>query len=118
MVRGDRPLKHVQLRVRTAWAVEMEGYAFYRAVADFPRTRSMVVKGVCDYADPEKDDSYHQYASELSAIYMAEFVRIYVNTARMPVRIRLNKPSATVQRSQFSSLAESLHHGDGVRSIV
>ncbi len=84
MVRSDRPFERVQRPVRTAWAVEMEGYAFYRAVADFSRTRSLVVKGVCDYADPEKDDSYHAYASDLSAIYLAEFVRIYVNAARMP----------------------------------
>lgn len=52
MVRSDRPFERVQRPVRTAWAVEMEGYAFYRAVADFSRTRSLVVKGVCDYADP------------------------------------------------------------------
>jgi nucleoside phosphorylase len=84
MVRSDHPFKHVQRPVRTAWALEMEGYAFYRAVADHPRIRSLVVKGVCDYADSEKDDSYHEYASEVSAIYMGEFIRIYVNKNLMP----------------------------------
>jgi hypothetical protein len=47
MVRSDRPFKYVQRPVRTAWALEMEGYAFYRAVADHPGIRSLVVKGVC-----------------------------------------------------------------------
>jgi nucleoside phosphorylase len=101
MVRSDRPFKHVQRPVRTAWALEMEGYAFYRAVADHPGIRSLVVKGVCDYADPEKDDSYHGYASEISAIYMAEFIRVYVNKdlPMLPTRrrhLRRAPPMATV----------------------
>jgi nucleoside phosphorylase len=84
MVRSDDPFKLVQQPVRTALAIDMEGYAFYRAVADFPGIRSLVVKAVCDYADPDKDDSYHQYASKLSAIYLAHFISTYVNADRIP----------------------------------
>jgi nucleoside phosphorylase len=85
-VRADRPFEEIQQPVRTAWAIEMEGYPFYRAAADFPTTHSLVVKAVSDYADPDKDDSYHQYAAELSAVYMANFVLTYVTSTSMPPR--------------------------------
>jgi len=85
-VRSDNPFAMIQEPVRKAVAVDMEGAAFYRAVADYPGISSLVVKGVCDYADSEKDDSYHDYASKLSAVYMACFVWEYVNSRVMPVK--------------------------------
>lgn len=84
-VRADGPFDMIREPVRKAVAVDMEGAAFYRAVADYPGISSLLAKGVCDYADSEKDDTYHDYASKLSAIYMASFVREYVNSRVMPV---------------------------------
>jgi hypothetical protein len=46
-----------------------------------------LVKGVCDYADADKDDTYHRYAAEVSAMYMLCFIREYVTSARIPERI-------------------------------
>ncbi len=83
-VRSDDPFKEVQLPVRKTVAIEMEGAAFYRAVADYPGVRSLLVKAVCDYADSDKDDSYHEYAATLSATYALCFIKQYVNSSRMP----------------------------------
>lgn len=82
-VRSDNPFKHIQVPVRGTAAIDMEGAAFYRAVADHPGLRSLLVKGVCDYADSDKDDAYHHYAATLSAIYMVAFIKVYVTTDRM-----------------------------------
>ena len=50
--------------VTGAIAVDMEGAAFYRTVADFPGISGLLVKAVCDFADPDKDDTYHRFAAE------------------------------------------------------
>ncbi|MFO1434411.1 MAG: hypothetical protein U1F76_30745 [Candidatus Competibacteraceae bacterium] len=52
----------------------MEGAAFYRILED-EKISGLLVKGVCDYADSEKDNSYHQYASEVSAAYILCFIQ-------------------------------------------
>jgi len=83
-VRADNPFAEIRAPVRSAWAVDMEGAAFYRTVADFPGVRSFVVKVVCDYADPDKDDSYHRYACEVSATYALCFIQQYVTAQGMP----------------------------------
>ena len=42
-----------------------------------------MVKGVSDYGDKDKDDSYHGYASAVSALYMLSLVREYVTSQRI-----------------------------------
>lgn len=74
-VRGDNPFTEIRIPVRKTIAIDMEGAAFYRAVADYPGLKSLLVKGVSDYADGDKDDSYHEYASTASAMYMLCFIR-------------------------------------------
>jgi nucleoside phosphorylase len=44
-----------------------------------------VVKGVSDYADSDKDDTYHQYAASVSAAYMLSFLKEYVTRERFSV---------------------------------
>ncbi|BDI28609.1 hypothetical protein CCAX7_006600 [Capsulimonas corticalis] len=84
-VRADNPFAQIQTPIRSAIALEMEGATFYRIVSkDFPGAHSLFVKGVCDYADPEKDDSYHHYAAEASALYMLSFIQKYVTEELMP----------------------------------
>ena len=83
-VRSDNPFQEVQVSVRGTIAVDMEGAAFYRTVADFPAIRSLLVKGVSDYADLDKDDSYHKYAAEVSSMYILCFIKEYVTVDRMP----------------------------------
>jgi len=61
----------------------MEGAAFYKMTEHFS-IPSLLVKGVCDYADEEKEDSYHTYASRVSAIYILRFIQRYVTSITMP----------------------------------
>ncbi len=102
-VRSDNPFQHVREPVRGTMAVEMEGAAFYRTVADFPDVRPLLVKGVCDYADMEKDDTYHRYAAQVSATYVWCFLQAHVTAAQMP---RLHTTPAR-RRSRRSSSAGS-----------
>ncbi len=83
-VRGDRPFDRIQFPLRNTLAIDMEGAAFYRTLADFPDILSLLVKGVSDYADGDKNDAYHQFASAVSAMYMLAFIQEYVTAERMP----------------------------------
>lgn len=58
-------------RERKVLGLETEAAAFLQEVqSTYPGLPSFVVKGVCDYADTEKGDSFHKYAAEASAQYM------------------------------------------------
>jgi nucleoside phosphorylase len=83
-VRADHPFDDVMIPVRGTVAIDMEGATFYRTATEFPEIRSLLVKGVCDYADGDKDDSYHEYAAAVSATYLAHFIKEYVNAELMP----------------------------------
>jgi nucleoside phosphorylase len=83
-VRSDRPFHFIKEPVRGTTAIDMEGAAFYRTLSEFPTIHFLFVKGVSDYADEQKDDSYHTYASKASARYLLAFVRAYVTTRRLP----------------------------------
>ncbi|HEY1352142.1 MAG TPA: TIR domain-containing protein [Ktedonobacteraceae bacterium] len=84
-VRSDRPFPFIKEPVRGTIAIDMEGAAFYRTLSEFPTIHSLLVKSVSDYADAQKDDSYHAYASKVSARYLCAFLRAYVTTRRFPV---------------------------------
>jgi len=83
-VRGDNPFDTLQFLVRDTLAIDMEGAAFYRTVEDFPGMHALLAKAVSDYADGNKNDSYHQSASALSALYMLTFIQEYVTAECMP----------------------------------
>lgn len=82
-VRGDTPFQEIQVPVRGALAIDMEGATFYRTVAEFAGLRGLLVKGVCDYADPDKDDTYHDFAAAVSARYLLCFIKDYVTSGLM-----------------------------------
>lgn len=83
-VRADQPFADIQVPVRGTLAIDMEGAAFYRTVGEFADIRSLVVKGVSDYADSHKDDTYHSYAARVSAAYVLSFIQEFVNSDHMP----------------------------------
>jgi nucleoside phosphorylase len=83
-VRADRPFERIPFQLRNTLAIDMEGAAFYRTVEDFPGMDALLVKGVSDYADDNKDDSSHWHASAVSAAYMLAFIQEYVTAERMP----------------------------------
>ncbi|HVB23470.1 MAG TPA: hypothetical protein VNG51_16145 [Ktedonobacteraceae bacterium] len=84
-VRSDNPFEEICTFVRTTTAIDMEAATFYRTVSGFPEVRALFVKGVSDYADGEKNDSYHEYASATSAAYMTRFIQEFVTTKRFPL---------------------------------
>jgi nucleoside phosphorylase len=94
-VRSDQPFPKLQEIERKVGAIDMEAASFYHtANQDRELARScLVVKGVSDNADSEKDDSYHEYASKAAAIYIFHFVREFVNSRLMP---RLGARDSTV----------------------
>ncbi len=82
-VRSDNPFSEAQIPLRKTLAFDMEGAALYEVAAGFPHTRALLVKAVSDYADSSKDDSYHDYASAISALYMLDLIRAYVISGRI-----------------------------------
>jgi tetratricopeptide (TPR) repeat protein/nucleoside phosphorylase len=85
-VRSDSPFQELTLLAYKTAAIDMEGAAFYRVASDFPYTKALVVKGVCDYADANKNDLYHNYAALISAMYVLCFIEEYVSNETMPGR--------------------------------
>lgn len=84
-VHSDNPFQDVRIPVRGTIAIDMEGATFYRTTMEFPGIRSLLVKGVSDYADVDKDDSYHAYAAKASSAYLLAFIKEYVNSERIPI---------------------------------
>jgi nucleoside phosphorylase len=78
-VRADNPFDIVRAPVRGTIAIDMEGAAFGLVMSRHPQIPWLVVKGVCDFADTDKNDTYHQYAAQASAIYALSFIRAYIS---------------------------------------
>jgi nucleoside phosphorylase len=78
-VRADHPFADIRIPVRDTVAIDMEGAAFGMVMSRHPLIPWLIVKGVCDYADGEKDDLYHRYAARASALYALSFIQAYLN---------------------------------------
>jgi nucleoside phosphorylase len=115
-VRTDYPFPTLRLPERNLIALDMEGAMFYHAVNSIPEMggRCLVVKGVSDYADSDKDESYRRYAATVSALYMYRFIAKYVTERLMPrlassQRLPLSRrqlgppPLTTVDEPEFLS---------------
>src|SRR5258708_29265334 len=85
-VRRDNPFEELRSHNHKTVALEMEAAAFYEAASSFSDIYSLVVKGVCDYADMNKHDEYHEYTARVSATYLLYFIQKYVTTITMPRR--------------------------------
>jgi nucleoside phosphorylase len=97
-VRGDDPFNTIRIPVRGTAGIDMEGATFYRTMVDFPGIRSLLVKGVADFADKEKDDEYHIYAAEIAALYVFSFVRDYVTSDLIPRHGRMREKAVHKQQ--------------------
>jgi nucleoside phosphorylase/CheY-like chemotaxis protein len=65
---GDIIKEIQQQQQRDLFGVEMEIYGLYAAAyASSPPVRFFALKGVCDHADPDKDDEAQRYAAYASA---------------------------------------------------
>ncbi len=102
-VRADDPFPWLQQRYhRHTVALDMEAASFYSALRSF--THTLVVKGVCDYADIQKNDDYHDYAARVSAVYMLHFIQEYVKDLRDLISIHSSyrSPSFLMRRSTLT----------------
>ena len=62
-------LEKVRQQQRKVIGIDMEAYAIFAAAQEspYPQPLPIVLKGVVDHGDPEKDDSYQGYSSYASA---------------------------------------------------
>ncbi len=99
-VRADQPFAEVQAPVRTTVAIDMESAALGLVMGHHPLIPWLVVKGVCDYADQDKNDMYHDYAASAAALYALSFIQSYVNSELLP---RSSLPPALPDRGAKSA---------------
>lgn len=73
-------LTQIREQQRTLLGVEMEGYGLFAAAAtaDHPAPLAMVIKAVCDFADPDKNDEMQAYAAYTSANSLRLFLERYL----------------------------------------
>jgi nucleoside phosphorylase len=56
--------------------IKMEAFGIAIAAANSrDRPRFLAIRGVCDYADPKKNDRWHTYAAESAAAFAIGFLR-------------------------------------------
>ncbi len=68
VVSRNRIFDDLQVRDRNVLALDMEAYSVLKAVEiSNKRIPTVVIKGVCDFADAQKDDDAHGIAAEVAA---------------------------------------------------
>ncbi|TGD94956.1 hypothetical protein EU555_30015 [Methylobacterium nonmethylotrophicum] len=79
-------VQDIKLQHRNLVGIEMEAYGLYDAAAyaPNPQPNAIAFKSVCDFADPDKKDSWQAYASYTSAQTVRVFFERYMHglTAR------------------------------------
>ncbi|HEU4328212.1 MAG TPA: hypothetical protein VFS21_34060 [Roseiflexaceae bacterium] len=73
VVATDEPFLTYRQHIRKVEAIELEVRSLFAAAAN-QGIPAFAVKGVSDYATPEKDDAFHDYAAEGAARWMQAFV--------------------------------------------
>ena len=105
-VRQDNPFPWLREKYnRDTIALDMEAATFYRTLRAVSHIHGLVVKGVCDHADMNKKDTYHDYAAQASAVYLLSFIQEYVTEQTMPRRDG-HLPSSRDGPSEVSSRLE------------
>ena len=75
-VRGDGTLfKEIVKAQRKVLGLEMEGYRLGLAARTEGAGNIVLIKGVADLGDPEKDDRYHNFAARASAAFLLEALK-------------------------------------------
>ncbi len=114
-VRSDAPFKDIQVPVRGTVAIDMEGASFCEVMSRFPQMRWLVVKGVSDYADTDKDDTYHNYASRASAAYVLAFLQHYLSEERIAAERNQQQkaiPGQTIIQAKKKGIAVNTMYGN------
>lgn len=105
VVSRNRIFDDLQIRDRKVLALDMEAYSVLKAVEiSNKRIPSVVVKGVCDFADARKDDKAHEIAADGAAETTLDLARYLlerypekpvVTTNEVTYPIVLPRPAAT-----------------------
>src|SRR2546428_1423224 len=81
----------------------------------------LVVKGVCDYADSQKDDTYYDFAARASALYALSFIQTYFTNERFRkekqfkfLNVPRRNPLFTGREAFLRDLHESLNVDNSV----
>ena len=102
-VRQDDPFLWLREHYdRNTVGLDMEAATFYQALRAVSHIHGLVVKGVCDYANMNKKDTYHDYAARASAVYLLTFIQEYVTEQTMPRR-DVPSPSRRAEQPSVSS---------------
>lgn len=94
---------------RKVIAADMETAAFYKA-AGMIGVPAFAVKGVSDYGKPPKEDSFHAYASEVSARWVYAFLCDHIGDISKIYKSQ-QKSGKTNIRRQKGSLRGKIEHG-------
>ena len=77
--------------------VEMEGFGTALAVYQADSAPAMLmVKGICDWADPNKNDGWQAYAADVAAAYVVNFLKSKPMESRVKSQVKSNIPGLTV----------------------
>jgi len=91
--------------------VEMESFGVGRAIVySSNRPKFLVVRGVSDYADSEKDDSWHEYACHAVAAFTFAFVKsgLFGNKPA-GLKIKTSNYTALMHLSQQNIAKDTMH---------
>jgi nucleoside phosphorylase len=66
----------IQEHKKSLLGIDMEAYGVAQAAHEMlsERTKFIVCKSVCDFADEDKSDAYQEYCAFVSAEFMKEFL--------------------------------------------
>ncbi|MGK7913261.1 MAG: SIR2 family protein [Synechococcus sp.] len=100
---------------RKILAIEMEGYGSSAgAWQSFKRKRYLTIKSICDFADAEKNDEWHDYAAKIAASFTKHFLRDRPLDPRNPPRrpvLSANQYKAIVKQFKFGNVVPFLGLG-------
>jgi len=77
VIADDITARLIDKQHRELLAIEMEAYAVMAAAeyANDPKPTAIIIKSVCDFADPQKADTWQKYASYTSSAFADQLFR-------------------------------------------
>jgi nucleoside phosphorylase len=91
--------------------IEMEGFGAALAVYQANSYHQiLMVKGICDWADPKKNDEWQSYAADVAAIYVVNFLKSKpieclenIETKAKPIEFKMNSDLSGKVKIQLQS---------------
>jgi len=78
VVADDSIVKDIQSHKRSLYAIDMEAYGVARtAASSVSPTKHIIIKGVQDFANPDKNDQFREYSAFVSARVLKFFLQRY-----------------------------------------